>query len=161
MGRTPLAGLSPRRRVLVAGVVVVAAILVVAGFLRACGGSTAGPPEQSRPGTVLLVPGYGGGQDSLAPLAARIRGTGRSVSVVTLPWLSVGTVDDQTVTPPDSARLAGAVNVPLQAVCADARVSHAQLPGDPAVTAMVLNAIGTAPLTSPNRGDCTRLRAGG
>src|SRR5947207_619416 len=104
MGRTPLAGLSPRRRVLVAGVVVVAAILVVAGFLRACGGSTAGPPEQPRPGTVLLVPGYGGGQDSLAPLAARIRGTGRSVSVVTLPDGGTGDLMRQAATLAEAAR---------------------------------------------------------
>jgi triacylglycerol lipase len=66
-----------------------------------------------------------------------------------LPWLSVWTESDETVTPPDSARLTGAVNVPLQSVCPDAQVSHGELPTDPLVTTLVLAALGTAPLTVP------------
>jgi triacylglycerol lipase len=80
---------------------------------------------------------------------------------VTLPWLSVWTEDDQTVLPPDSARLAGAVNVSLQQVCSGVSVAHAELPVDPLVTGLVLRALGTGPLVAPGAGDCGRLRAEG
>jgi len=66
-----------------------------------------------------------------------------------LPWLSIWTENDETVQPPDSARLSGAVNVPLQSICPQARVAHGDLPTDPEVTALVLAALGTAPLTAP------------
>jgi hypothetical protein len=66
-----------------------------------------------------------------------------------LPWLSVWTENDQTVQPPDSARLDGAVNVPLQSLCPDARVAHGELPTDPRVTALVLRGLAAAPLTPP------------
>jgi triacylglycerol lipase len=74
-------------------------------------------------------------------------------------WLSLWTVNDRTVQPPDSARLAGAVNVPLQSVCADAVIQHGQLPSDPLVIGIVLRAVGPAPLTAPGPADCTSLRA--
>jgi triacylglycerol esterase/lipase EstA (alpha/beta hydrolase family) len=241
--------------------------LVVVVAVRTLGGRRAGgPPDQARPGTVLLVPGYGGSPASLAPLADRLGATGRTATVVGLPgegtgdlvlqaevldaavrralddgapsvdiigysaggvvarlwvdrhdgasvarrvvtlgsplhgtrlaaagamlsgacppacrqlapgsdlltrlerrplpagmaWLSVWTEDDETVQPPDSARLAGAVNVPVQSVCPGIRITHGQLPTDPLVTALVLRATGTAPLAAPP--DCATLRAGG
>lgn len=263
---------SPRRRLLI-GVI---ALLVLAGLgvaaVAALVGGTATPsgyPDQSRPGTVLLVPGYGGSQVSLTALAGRIRATGRTASVVTLPgdgtgdldaqadvldsavntairggapsvdvvgysaggvvvrlwvarhdgvhrarrvvtlgsplhgttlaavgsalvpgacpvacqqlvpgspllrqldaaplparlpWLSLWTSDDQTVTPPDSARLAGAVDVELQSICPDAQIQHGELPTDPLVTGLVLRAIGAAPLTAPTGADCDSLRVEG
>jgi triacylglycerol lipase len=74
-----------------------------------------------------------------------------------VPWLSVWTENDETVQPPDSARLDGAVNVSIQSVCPDARIAHGQLPTDPLVTALVLRALGTAPLAAP--ADCAALRA--
>jgi len=261
-----LGGLSPRRRMLVAGLaLVVAAGAVTAAVAAAAAGpgrAPAGYPPQDRPGPVLLVPGYGGQTSSLAPLAARIRATGRVATVVSLPgngtgdlnadagalnaavgralaggapsvdvigysaggvvvllwarhddgsgqarrvitlgspfhgariaagaegfapgacptacqqlvpgspllaglvatpvparprWLSLWTTDDQVVTPPDSARLAGAVNVPVQSVCPAERLSHDQLPGNPVVTAIVLQAIGSGPLRRPGPGVC-------
>jgi triacylglycerol esterase/lipase EstA (alpha/beta hydrolase family) len=66
-----------------------------------------------------------------------------------LPWLSIWTQNDETVQPPDSARLDGAVNVPIQSICPSAQVSHGELPTNPQVTALVLDALGTDPLTAP------------
>jgi triacylglycerol lipase len=70
------------------------------------------------------------------------------------PWLSLWTTDDQVVTPPGSARLAGAINVPIQSVCPGQRISHDQLPTNPVVTAIVLRAIGPGPLRPPTAADC-------
>jgi triacylglycerol lipase len=71
-------------------------------------------------------------------------------------WLSLWTTDDQTVTPPGSARLSGAINAPIQSVCPGERISHDQLPTDPVVTAIVLQAIGPGPLRPPTAADCVR-----
>jgi triacylglycerol lipase len=69
-------------------------------------------------------------------------------------WLSLWSTDDTTVTPPDSARLAGALNVPIQSVCPAVQVSHSQLPTNPAVTAMVLQALGSGSVRVPTASDC-------
>jgi pimeloyl-ACP methyl ester carboxylesterase len=66
-----------------------------------------------------------------------------------LPWLSIWTENDETVQPPDSARIDGAVNLPLQSICPSDRVTHGDLPIDPDVTALVVRALGTEPLTEP------------
>ena len=59
-------------------------------------------------------------------------------------WVSVWTTDDEVVTPPSSARLDGALDAVVQEVCPGRRVEHGQLPTDPAVQALVLDALGTA-----------------
>jgi triacylglycerol lipase len=69
-------------------------------------------------------------------------------------WLSLWTTDDQTVKPPDSARLAGALDVPVQSVCPGVSISHSQLPTNPDVAAMVLQALSAAPLRAPTSADC-------
>lgn len=265
--RTPFrwwTGLSPRRRVLLggAGLLVVLAG-VIAGVLVPRGEPQ---PVPGRPGAVLLVPGYGGSTTSLGQLAARIRMTGRTATVVPLagngtgdlavqarvlngyvnqaigagsgpvtvigysaggvvawlwdvdyggpgraariitlgsplhgariaalgaaydpgecpvacqqlapgsalltrlqrsaqarpPWLSLWSTNDQTVQPPDSARLAGAVNVPLQSVCPAAEIQHSQLPTAPLVVGIVLHALASRGITAPAPGSCASLES--
>ncbi len=255
---------SPRRRVLLGGVGLLA---VTAGIVAGVLGSRGEPePVAGRPGTVLLVPGYGGSTGSLDQLAARIRMTGRTAVVVPLPgggtgdliaaarvldgyvnqaigagsgpvtvigysaggvvawlwdvdyggqgrvgkiitlgsplhgariaavgaafdpgecpvacqqlapgsallvrlqqsgqtrppWLSLWSTDDQTVQPPDSARLTGAVNVPLQSVCPGADIQHSQLPTAPLVVGLVLRTLAGPGVTAPAPGGCASLEA--
>lgn len=252
----------------VVGTVVVAAVAVGVWVARPEGVPST-PPAQLRPGTVLLVPGYGGSREALLELAGRIRAAGREAEVLTLPgdgtgdlqaqarvlaerataaitrgapsvdvvgysaggvvarvwvatdetaraarrvvtlgaplrgariaaaggvllpgacplacqqltpgsallreldreplpgelpWLSIWTEDDQTVTPPDSARLEGAVNVSLQQVCPGATVQHGELPTDPLAVGLVLRALGTGELARPRQADCAALRTEG
>ena len=59
-------------------------------------------------------------------------------------WISIWTIQDETVTPPDSARLDGALDLVVQNRCPGRSVSHGQLPRDAAVQALVLAAVGTA-----------------
>jgi pimeloyl-ACP methyl ester carboxylesterase len=246
---------------LIAAAAVVAVVVTVV-VNRSAGSGPAAPVPQDRPGPVLLVPGYGGERSSLAPLAARIRATGRQATVVSLPgngtgdlnadaaaldaavaralaagapsvdvigysaggvvallwarhddgfakarrvitlgspfhgtslaagaegfvpgacplacqqlvpgsrllagidaapvparprWVSLWTTGDQVVVPPGSARLAGALDLAIQSVCPAERISHGQLPANPVVTAIVLQAIGPGPVTTPGPADC-------
>jgi triacylglycerol lipase len=90
-----------------------------------------------------LVPG--------SPLLAGINGTPVPARP---PWLSLWTTDDETVDPPTSANLAGAMNVPIQSVCPAEQISHGQLPSNPVVTRIVLQAIGPGPVRAPTSTDC-------
>src|SRR5215471_6397772 len=257
-------GLSPRRRILLGGLALVVAVAAVVVGLRVSQGQPEAVP--GRPGAVLLVPGYGGSTTSLDELAARIRGTGRTATVVQLagngtgdltaqarvldgyvnraigagsgpvtvigysaggvvawlwyldyggatragkiitlgaplhgarvaavgtaydpaecpvaceqlapgsalltrlqqstqarpPWLSLWSTDDQTVQPPDSARLPGAVNVPLQSVCPGADIQHSQLPTAPLVVGLVLRALAGNRVTALAPSDCASLES--
>jgi triacylglycerol lipase len=69
-------------------------------------------------------------------------------------WLSLWTTDDQVVIPADSARLAGAINVPVQSVCPGHQVSHTRLPADPVVISLVLQAIGRGPVSPRSPAVC-------
>ena len=265
--RSPLrwwTGLSPRRRVLLGGLALVVAAAAVVIGVRVSGGQP--EPAAGRPGAVLLVPGYGGSTTSLEGLAARIRSTGRTATVVPLagdgtgdlavqarmlngyvnsalaagsgpvtvigysaggvvawlwdvdyggtgragtiitlgsplhgariaavgtaydpslcpvacqqlapgsalltrlrqstqarpPWLSLWSTDDQTVQPPDSARLPGAVNVPLQSVCPGVTIQHTQLPTAPLVVGLILRTLADSRVTAPAPADCASLQS--
>jgi triacylglycerol lipase len=72
-------------------------------------------------------------------------------------WVSIWTTQDETVTPPDSARLDGAVNLTVQSVCAQARVGHGDLPRDPLVQQMVLAELAAGDPVELGPEDCTRL----
>lgn len=76
-------------------------------------------------------------------------------------WLSLWTTRDSVVVPPSSARLAGAVDVPLQSICPDDRTEHGALPTDPLVVGLVLRALSAAPLPAPSAADCAALRRAG
>ena len=64
-------------------------------------------------------------------------------------FVSVWTSDDQVVTPPDSARLDGALNVELQDLCTGAEVAHGELPGDSTVAALLDASLGVAAPSVP------------
>jgi triacylglycerol esterase/lipase EstA (alpha/beta hydrolase family) len=75
-------------------------------------------------------------------------------------WTSVWTAQDETVTPPETARLSGAVNIQVQGVCPDARVSHGLLPRDPLVLGLVTRALGPAAMVAaPSSAQCDAIRA--
>ncbi|MGH3222525.1 MAG: esterase/lipase family protein [Streptosporangiaceae bacterium] len=73
------------------------------------------------------------------------------------PWLSLWMTDDQVVQPPDSARLPGAVNVPLQSICPGVTIQHSQLPTAPLVVGIVLRALRGPALTRLTPSDCRSL----
>jgi triacylglycerol esterase/lipase EstA (alpha/beta hydrolase family) len=72
-------------------------------------------------------------------------------------WVSLWTTADRTVRPPDSARLAGALDIPVQSVCPDSRVGHGQLPTDPLVQRMVILELGPGAPVPLGPRDCARL----
>jgi triacylglycerol lipase len=76
-------------------------------------------------------------------------------------FTTIWTASDQTVTPPASASLHGAVNVRLQDVCAGAGVGHGGLVRDPLVLGLVARALDGALPRPPAPAECAALRASG
>jgi triacylglycerol esterase/lipase EstA (alpha/beta hydrolase family) len=72
-------------------------------------------------------------------------------------WVSIWTIQDATVTPPDSARLAGALNLTVQSVCGRAQITHGELPTAPLVQQMVRSELGAGPPVALGTADCARL----
>jgi len=72
-------------------------------------------------------------------------------------WVSIWTTQDETVTPPDSANLAGALNLPVQSICPEAAISHGELPTAPLVQAMVLAELAAGQPVPLSAEDCERL----
>ena len=75
-------------------------------------------------------------------------------------WMAVWTKQDETVTPPESARLDGAVNVALQDVCPSVNVPHGGLPTSALVRGLVLQALSTDDIDKPSSSDCQELSQG-
>lgn len=92
----------------------------------------------------------------LAPGSALL--TGLATAPAGVPWLSLWTADDETVTPPDSAELPGTDAVRLQDVCSDATIPHSRLPVDPLAVGLVLRGLGTGPLPTADPDACDALR---
>jgi pimeloyl-ACP methyl ester carboxylesterase len=95
----------------------------------------------------------------LVPGSSLLSALQRSPLSARPPWLSLWTTDDQVVQPADSARLAGAVNVPLQSVCPGVVIQHGGLPTSPLVTGIVLRALDGRPLAAPAPSQCQSLQA--
>ncbi|HVQ89760.1 MAG TPA: lipase [Mycobacteriales bacterium] len=72
-------------------------------------------------------------------------------------WVSVWSTVDEVVSPPDSARLDGAVDLTVQGICPSSQVRHSQLPTDPVVQGIVLSELGVAPVAALSTSDCARL----
>jgi triacylglycerol esterase/lipase EstA (alpha/beta hydrolase family) len=72
-------------------------------------------------------------------------------------WVSVWSTVDEVVTPPDSARLDGAIDLTVQGVCPRSVVPHGELPNDPVVQGIVLAELAATPVVSLSTSDCARL----
>lgn len=72
-------------------------------------------------------------------------------------FVSIWSTDDRVVVPPDSARLAGALNLAVQSVCASAQVSHTRLPADRVVEGMVTAELAAGPPVPLSAADCASL----
>jgi triacylglycerol lipase len=132
-------GVAKARRIITLGSPLHGADLAAVGAADAPGACPAACEE--------LVPG--------SSMLDRLQGT---TAATRPPWLSLWTTDDQIVQPPDSARLTGAVNVPLQSICPGASIGHGQLPTAPLVVGIVLRTLRTTATAPPHPADCHSLQ---
>ena len=89
------AGMSSRRRLFVAGVVLLLVLTVAVSVALVRSPGSADLVAQERPGPVLLVPGYGGSVVALDKLASALRAAGRDATVVRLPGDGTGPLEAQ------------------------------------------------------------------
>jgi triacylglycerol lipase len=94
----------------------------------------------------------------LVPGSAMLARLQQTAAATRPPWLSLWTTDDQVVQPPDSARLPGAVNVPLQSICPGVTIEHGQLPTAPLVVGIVLRTLRGTGLAAPSPSQCQALQ---
>ncbi len=71
-------------------------------------------------------------------------------------WVALWTEDDQTVVPPVSGDLEGALGYAVQSICTGLVVSHGDVPRTPAVIAMVESALDTPEPVEPDASVCAR-----
>ena len=69
-------------------------------------------------------------------------------------FVSIWTTDDQVVTPPDSASLAGAVDFSMQSICAGVHLDHGDLPESARVIAAVMRELRPSPVVRLTAADC-------
>jgi triacylglycerol lipase len=72
-------------------------------------------------------------------------------------FVSIWTTEDQTVTPPDSASLIGAVDFSMQSVCRGIHLAHGDLPESTTVINAVKLELGSAPVVRLTSSDCARI----
>jgi triacylglycerol lipase len=72
-------------------------------------------------------------------------------------WVSIWSEQDETVTPPETSRLEGALNIPVQSVCPEAEVSHNQLPNLPLMMNLVVAELGAGDPVVLTEADCMSL----
>jgi triacylglycerol lipase len=72
-------------------------------------------------------------------------------------WVSIWTTEDQTVVPPDSAVLSGAVDFSMQSVCPAIHLQHGELPTSPVVIRAVELELQPTPVVGLTTADCGRL----
>ena len=74
-------------------------------------------------------------------------------------FVTVWTERDETVTPPDSAELDGALNIKIQDVCPGTRIGHGDLVGDPAVLGLIVETLDGRLRDVPDPQRCDALTA--
>ena len=124
---------------------------------------TLGAPQH---GTTLADLAYAAAPQMCTPACADVRpaspllralNAGKDSTAIT--WVSAYTDSDDVVTPPTSAVLRGAINVRLQAVCADSVVNHSGLLGDSLALGLVVDELQLPAPRIERPADCARLRA--
>jgi triacylglycerol lipase len=101
-----------------------------------------------------LAAGFGPGLcpaacQQLVPGSTLLRGLADAGTSDGPGWVSIWTDQDEVVTPPDTARLDGAVNLTVQSVCPGEQVDHGSLPTDPVVQGLVARALAVDPFRAP------------
>jgi triacylglycerol lipase len=111
---------------------------------------TIGSPHHGSDVAALVLGGAGScppACQELAPDSALLRRLNAGDETPAGPaYISMWSQSDAVSTPPDTARLDGALDIPVQSVCPDRSVSHGELPGDPVVLAALRTVLGA---TSP------------
>jgi triacylglycerol lipase len=94
----------------------------------------------------------------LAPDSTLLRGLAAGGETPPGPeFVSIWTTQDQTVTPPDSASLIGAVDFSMQSVCAGIELAHGDLPESPVVIKAVELELQPTPVVRLTAEDCGRV----